>query len=201
MADPGRGRPAWGPRPVARDVAGAILLRHVRLAAPFADVGTVIDHVLTVAVARPPAGVPRLVLQVTVGPVGGGEAVWTVAVQRPDATPDLRVVLEAGGSDRVTVTVVAWRRELAPLATALVEALGRRYDTVGGGGPANPARLPRRGAYRRRWQAAWNLAKPLVAAGKGDVFIGHVLRQHGLPHEPRTVRRIIEAGQAGLLDG
>jgi hypothetical protein len=62
-------------------------------------------------------------------------------------------------------------------------------------------RLPRRGAFRRKWQAAWNLAKPLVAAGKGDVFIGHVLRRHGLPHEPRTVRRIIEAGQAGLLDG
>jgi hypothetical protein len=129
---------------------------------------------------------------------------WEVEVAQLDlsARPD-------GGCDgtvRALAQVWPWVERLAEQVTAWTWTPERPAPEPTAASPAarpdQPAvRLPRRGAFRRKWQAAWNLAKPLVAAGKGDVFIGHVLRRHGLPHEPRTVRRIIQAGQAGLLDG
>jgi hypothetical protein len=129
---------------------------------------------------------------------------WEVEVAQLDlsARPD-------GGCDgsvRALAQAWPWVERLVEQVTAWTWTPERPAPEPTAASPATrpdqPAvRLPRRGAFRRKWRVAWNLAKPLVAAGKGDVFIGHVLRQHGLPHEPRTVRRIIEAGQAGLLDG
>lgn len=158
--------------------------------------------------------------------VHGELSVVSFKEQRPDETfeqtceqtdrglCDLRITFEPLAESRTWVMVECFATALVPAARAVLEELARRYPEAADAirpylnedgasrSPRGNVRVPGRLKDRNRWQATWSVIKAHWRRGKDYTDIcGWIKRMHPeLECQPDTLRDIIAAGEAGLLD-